>query len=208
MSNVVFVIHSLCLVLFWYENWGLHTNWYCQCQQHVHLNRHVHKYMNSDMFIQVFKLLFCLWCSQATEIKHIKIFRFDAALFFANSEYFKTTLYKMTVDPNSLKKLKKKSERELRLAVSIPSTNHLCCMVCISFISCSIFLTVISYMIYMMHIPSHIHEKFSIADSSKNHRHVSFSTLNFFLSQIWMHLSHSHQSDNHTFFLDKEQWFP
>ncbi|XP_025107659.1 solute carrier family 26 member 6-like isoform X3 [Pomacea canaliculata] len=64
----------------------------------------------------------------ATEIKHIKIFRFDAALFFANSEYFKTTLYKMTVDPNSLKKLKKKSERELRLAVSIPSTNHLCCM--------------------------------------------------------------------------------
>ena len=50
---------------------------------------------------------------QAEELEHIKIFRFESALFFANSEYFKTSLYKLTADPIVLKKLKRKAEKEL-----------------------------------------------------------------------------------------------
>ena len=50
---------------------------------------------------------------QAGEIEHIKIFRFESALFFANSEFFKTSVYKLAADPNVLKKLKRKAEKEL-----------------------------------------------------------------------------------------------
>ncbi|KAK6995100.1 solute carrier family 26 member 6 [Biomphalaria glabrata] len=46
--------------------------------------------------------------SVAKEVPHIKIFRFDSAIFFANAEYFKTSLYKMTVNPYDLKKIEKK----------------------------------------------------------------------------------------------------
>ncbi|BFZ08352.1 hypothetical protein BsWGS_11390 [Bradybaena similaris] len=56
----------------------------------------------------------------AEETPNIKIFRFDSALFFANAEYFRSSLYKMTVDPKELKKeqrklnkKKKKDEGEL-----------------------------------------------------------------------------------------------
>lgn len=49
---------------------------------------------------------------QVEELQHIKIFRFECALFFANSEYFKALLYKMTVDPSRLRKLKKKADKE------------------------------------------------------------------------------------------------
>ncbi|XP_059150479.1 prestin-like [Physella acuta] len=47
----------------------------------------------------------------AKEIPNIKIFRFDSAIFFANSEFFKTSLYKHTVDPYDLKKLRRKLKR-------------------------------------------------------------------------------------------------
>ena len=50
---------------------------------------------------------------QAEEMEHIKIFRFESALFFANSEFFKTSMYKLAADPNVLKKLKKKADKEL-----------------------------------------------------------------------------------------------
>ena len=53
-------------------------------------------------------------------MEHIKIFRFESALFFANSEYFKTSLYKLTADPAVLKKLKKKAEKELLKVQVIP----------------------------------------------------------------------------------------
>ncbi|XP_012935752.1 prestin isoform X2 [Aplysia californica] len=56
----------------------------------------------------------------AEETPNVKIFRFDSALFFANSEFFKSSLYKLAVDPNDLKrkqrklnKKKKKEEKEL-----------------------------------------------------------------------------------------------
>ncbi|CAG5129716.1 unnamed protein product, partial [Candidula unifasciata] len=38
----------------------------------------------------------------AEETAGIKIFRFDSALFFANAEFFKSSLYKLTVDPNQV----------------------------------------------------------------------------------------------------------
>ncbi|KAL8593380.1 hypothetical protein ACOMHN_061420 [Nucella lapillus] len=49
----------------------------------------------------------------AKELEHIKIFRFDSALFFANSENFKRSIYKLTADPTVLKKLKRRAEKEL-----------------------------------------------------------------------------------------------
>ncbi|KAL8599589.1 hypothetical protein ACOMHN_065198 [Nucella lapillus] len=49
----------------------------------------------------------------AESLDHIRIFRFESALFFANSEYFKTSLYKMTADPAVLKKRKKRADKEL-----------------------------------------------------------------------------------------------
>ena len=53
---------------------------------------------------------------QAEETPNVKIFRFDSALFFANSEFFKSSLYKLTVNPNDLKeklkKLNKKKKKE------------------------------------------------------------------------------------------------
>ncbi|CAL1539051.1 unnamed protein product [Lymnaea stagnalis] len=48
----------------------------------------------------------------AEEIPNIKIFRFDCALFFANSEFFKSSLYKLTVDPNNLKKIQRKLNKK------------------------------------------------------------------------------------------------
>lgn len=52
----------------------------------------------------------------AEETPNIKIFRFDSALFFANSEFFKSSLYKLTVNPNDLKekmrKINKKKKKD------------------------------------------------------------------------------------------------
>ncbi|CAG5136585.1 unnamed protein product, partial [Candidula unifasciata] len=48
----------------------------------------------------------------AEEIPNIKIFRFDSALFFANAEFFRSSLYKMTVDPKELKKKQRKLDRK------------------------------------------------------------------------------------------------
>ncbi|XP_070193261.1 prestin-like isoform X3 [Littorina saxatilis] len=56
----------------------------------------------------------------AEELEHIKIFRFESALFFANTEYFKTSIYKMTADPSVLKKLKRKAEKELMRVQVVP----------------------------------------------------------------------------------------
>ncbi|XP_076469470.1 prestin-like isoform X2 [Babylonia areolata] len=56
----------------------------------------------------------------AEPLEHIKIFRFESALFFANSEYFKTSIYKLTADPAVLKKLKKKADKELLKVQVIP----------------------------------------------------------------------------------------
>ncbi|XP_055881917.1 prestin-like isoform X4 [Biomphalaria glabrata] len=47
----------------------------------------------------------------AKEIPNIKIFRFDSAIFFANSEFFKNSLYKLTVDPYQLKKMQRKLDK-------------------------------------------------------------------------------------------------
>ncbi|KAH9504995.1 hypothetical protein Btru_061361 [Bulinus truncatus] len=58
--------------------------------------------------------------NMAEEIPHIKIFRFDSAIFFANAEYFKHCLYKMTVNPHSLKKRQKKlNKKEKKKASNI-----------------------------------------------------------------------------------------
>ncbi|KAK7488601.1 hypothetical protein BaRGS_00020218, partial [Batillaria attramentaria] len=56
----------------------------------------------------------------AEELEHIKIIRFESALFFANSEYFKNSIYKMTADPSVMKKLKKKAEKELMKVQVVP----------------------------------------------------------------------------------------
>ncbi|ESO95832.1 hypothetical protein LOTGIDRAFT_116526 [Lottia gigantea] len=48
------------------------------------------------------------------ELDCIKIFRIDSALFFANSEHFKTQIYKQTVDPKIVKKLRRKKEKLIR----------------------------------------------------------------------------------------------
>ncbi|XP_059150445.1 solute carrier family 26 member 6-like [Physella acuta] len=48
----------------------------------------------------------------AQELPHIKIYRFDSAIFFANAEFFKLSLYERTVDPIKLTKLKKKREKQ------------------------------------------------------------------------------------------------
>ncbi|XP_059150453.1 prestin-like isoform X2 [Physella acuta] len=48
----------------------------------------------------------------AEEVPNIKIFRFDCPIFFANSEFFKSTLYKHTVDPYVLKKMQKKINKK------------------------------------------------------------------------------------------------
>ncbi|GFR90206.1 sulfate transporter-like, partial [Elysia marginata] len=50
----------------------------------------------------------------AEETPNIKIFRFDSALFFANSEFFKSSLYKLTVNPNDLKEKLKKLNKKKR----------------------------------------------------------------------------------------------
>ncbi|XP_067683915.1 prestin-like isoform X1 [Haliotis asinina] len=47
----------------------------------------------------------------ATEISGIKIYRFDSALFFANTEHFKQTVYKLAADPKVLKKNIKKAKK-------------------------------------------------------------------------------------------------
>ncbi|XP_020382847.2 sulfate transporter isoform X2 [Rhincodon typus] len=43
----------------------------------------------------------------------IKIFRFEAPLYYANKEFFKTSLYKHTVDPTLIIVAKKKAERQI-----------------------------------------------------------------------------------------------
>ncbi|XP_050412379.1 prestin isoform X2 [Patella vulgata] len=45
------------------------------------------------------------------EIEGIKIFRIDAALFFANAEHFKNQIYKLTVDPKIVKKIRRKRDK-------------------------------------------------------------------------------------------------
>lgn len=57
----------------------------------------------------------------AEPLEHIKIFRFESALFFANSEYFKTSLYKLTADPATLQKLKKRAQKELIKVQVVPT---------------------------------------------------------------------------------------
>ncbi|XP_076448309.1 prestin-like [Babylonia areolata] len=58
----------------------------------------------------------------AKELEHIKIFRFDSALYFANSDFFKASVYKLIADPRVLKKMKRKAEKELlKVQVSKPS---------------------------------------------------------------------------------------
>jgi hypothetical protein len=58
-------------------------------------------------------------------VEHVKIFRFESALFFANSEYFKTSLYKLTgADPSVMKKLKRKAEKE-KLKIQVISKKSL-----------------------------------------------------------------------------------
>ncbi|XP_041349983.1 solute carrier family 26 member 6-like isoform X3 [Gigantopelta aegis] len=51
----------------------------------------------------------------AQQIQGIKIFRYDSALFFANSEHFKNAIYKLTVNPKILKKKIKKREKRLKM---------------------------------------------------------------------------------------------
>ncbi|BFZ10563.1 hypothetical protein BsWGS_13602 [Bradybaena similaris] len=64
----------------------------------------------------------------AEEAPGIKIFRFDSALFFANAEFFKSSLYKLTEDPNYLKKKQrrlnkqKKKDDKAFLKMSVDST--------------------------------------------------------------------------------------
>lgn len=59
----------------------------------------------------------------AEELEHIKIVRFESGLFFANSEYFKNSIYKLAADPSVMKKLKKKAEKELMKVQVVPRKN-------------------------------------------------------------------------------------
>ena len=64
-------------------------------------------------------------------MEHIKIFRFESALFFANSEFFKTSMYKLTADPTVMKKLKKKADKELLRVQVMPRRSTITAVVCV-----------------------------------------------------------------------------
>ena len=50
---------------------------------------------------------------QAKEVEGVKIYRFEYSLFFVNIEHFRTNLYKLTLNPRTLKIAQKKREKRL-----------------------------------------------------------------------------------------------
>lgn len=84
--------------------------------------------------MQKCKVILFLHVFQAEEISNIKIFRFDSALFFANSEYFKSSLYKMTVDPKELrekqKQLDKRRKKEEAEMLNVTVVSCLMTVIC------------------------------------------------------------------------------
>ena len=66
--------------------------------------------------------MFFLWCFyisvvhyylQAKEVEGVKIYRFEYSLFFVNIEHFRSNLYKLTLNPRTLKIAQKKREKRL-----------------------------------------------------------------------------------------------
>ncbi|KAM4748806.1 sulfate transporter-like [Rhinophrynus dorsalis] len=63
---------------------------------------------------------------ELSNIPNVKIYRFDASLYYANKDYFKTTLYSKTgINPSLVAALQKKAKKEAEAAASQPKNRFI-----------------------------------------------------------------------------------